>query len=183
MDIFFGILSVVAVIAIGVGAIWLRSQTRATSSAMGAAYAAGFQAKHLDEQLFELATTLVIHASEPVAREIVDIAAMHDTRNITMVDDGSWALRHVWLDNTRVRLADDPAGTRVQVDSIREVGGIIRTGALWASFRERIAEAAARKATAVSEGPMLVHIRRDIDAETDGIWVIADERSLDETTS
>lgn len=177
------ILAVAAIVAIAFGGTRLRSKIRSSTTSAGAAYAAGFRAKHLDDELFDLSATMVIHASEPVAREIVDVAALHDTRNITAVDDGSWALRHVWLDNTRVRLVDDPAGTRVQVDSIREVGGIVRTGARWASFRELIAEAAADRATAVSDGPLIVHIRREIDGEEDGIWMVADESALDHPTA
>lgn len=126
-------------------------------SARGASAAARTSARRfLDAQqakaLDALGSTLVVHAPEPVAREIVAAAVANSAQHFSIRSDGGYGIRFVEPDDTIVRLVAVPEGMRMQVETFREYLDGPRTVPLWKDLRSRVAAAAGERETSVSAG-------------------------------
>lgn len=145
---------------------WVRGSVRAAGRKSGRRLADAQLAPILDE----LATTVILHAPEPVVREIVDGLVVQQPRHFAMLDGRRYGIRFVEPDDTVIRLVADAEGTRMQVDGFREHLGRPNTAAAWADLRARTASAARARGIDVHAGPPLRHRRRD-----DGSWALSDE--------
>jgi hypothetical protein len=104
------------------------------------------------EALATLGSTLVVHAPEPVAREIIAAAVAKQEQHFTVRSDGGYGIRFVEPDDTIVRLVRVPDGTRMQVETFREYLDGPRTVPLWEDLRSRVTSAAAARRIPVSTG-------------------------------
>ncbi len=118
-------------------------------------------ASRLEGILAELGSTVVIEASEPVVREIVDLVAAQQPRRFTVLGDGSYGIRFVEPDDAVARLVADGVGTRLQVDRCREYLGMPNTTEFWNDLRIRVAAASARQGLPTREGSRLSYLRQD----------------------
>ena len=128
-----------------------------------------YASTQLVKTLGEFGTTLVIHAPEPVAREIVAVAAAPQ-KHITLRDDGSYGIRFVEPDDTIVRLVRDPDGTRMQVETFREYLGFPQTAPLWTELRSRIASTAGVRDVSVAEGVTAEYVRGALLDDRNARW-------------
>ncbi|KQQ65024.1 hypothetical protein [Microbacterium sp. Leaf320] len=152
--------------AVIVLAIFLPRWVRRSSRTAGERAEQRVTASRLEELLGELGSTLVLHAPEPVAREIVDGVALQQPRKFTVLPDGGYGIRFVEPDDSLVRLVEDQGGTRVQIERFREYLGRPQTTEFWADLCSRIASAASARGVATTAGPTLRH-RRD---DASGTW-------------
>ena len=131
-----------------------------------------FAAAELVKTLGEFGTTLVIHAPETVAREIVTSAttAANKQKNFTVRSDGGYGIRFVDPDDTIVRLVTDPQGTRLQVETFREYMGVPQTAPLWTDLRSRVASAADARAVSVAEGTPVEYLRGELLDDRNARW-------------
>lgn len=123
----------------------------------------------LVKTLGEFGTTLVIHAPEPVAREIVAAGAAAQ-KHVALRDDGTYGIRFVEPDDTIVRLVSDPDGTRMQVETFREYLGFPQTAPLWTELRSRVATAAGEREVSVAEGTAVAYVRGALIDDRNARW-------------
>jgi len=147
------------VLALIIGGPFLKGWANRKAASAGENAGKKFAASQLVKVLPEFGTTLIIHAPEHSAREIVAEAAAKKPKDFPARADGGYGIRFAEADDTIVRLVPDPAGTRVQVETFREYMGFPQTAPFWTDLRERIASAAGAHDTAVSEGPRLEYLR------------------------
>lgn len=157
---------IVLIVAVIVLAIFLPRWVRRSSRSAGERAEQRVTASRLDEILGELGSTVVLHAPEPVAREIVDSVVLQQPRKFAVLADGGYGIRFVEPDDSLVRLVEDEDGTRVQVERFREYLGKPQTTEFWADLRSRVASAASARGVATAAGPALRH-RRD---DATGVW-------------
>lgn len=160
------------VLAIIVGAPFLRRWANGKASAAGERAGRRFAATQLVKVLTEFGTTLVVHAPEHTAREIVGEAVAAKPKDFSVRDDGGYGIRFVEHDDTTVRLVPDPAGSRVQIETFREYMGFPQTAPFWTELRGRITAAAASRGVAVSEGPHLEFLRGGLLDAKNARWML-----------
>lgn len=131
-----------------------------------------FSAKQLVKVLVEFGTTLVIHAPEETAREIVTAAAAQKPKDFSARADGGFGLRFMEPDDSVVRVVGDPAGARVQVETFREYMGFPQTVQLWQDLRTRVSAAAAERGVTVTEGPHLEYLRGHLLDPKNARWAL-----------
>lgn len=149
------------IVAVIVLAIFLPRWIRRSSRSAGERTEQRVTASRLEEILGELGSTVVLHAPEPVAREIIDGIVLQQPRKFTVLADGDYGIRFVEPDDSLVRLVEDPDGTRVQIERFREYLGKPQTTEFWADLRSRVASAASARGVATTAGPALRHRRDD----------------------
>lgn len=146
---------------------WVRHSVSATGRKTGRRLADAQLAPILDE----LATTIVLHAPEPVVREIVDGLVVQQPRRFTMLEGRRYGIRFVEPDDAVIRLVAgaDADRTTMQVEGFREHLGRPNTAEAWADLRTRTASAAKTRGIDAHPGPPLPHRRGD-----EGSWVRSD---------
>jgi len=149
------------IVAVIVLAIFLPRWVRRSSRSAGERTEQRVTASRLEEILGELGSTVVLHAPEPVAREIVDGVALQQPRKFTVLPDGAYGIRFVESDDSLIRLIEDQDGTRVQIERFREYLGKPQTTEFWADLRSRVISAASARGVATTAGPALRHHRDD----------------------
>lgn len=147
------------VIVLLIGAPFFKGWANRKAAAAGANAGKKFAAKQLVNVLVEFGTTLVLHAPEDIAREVVAEAAGTKPKDFTVRPDGGFGIRFVEPDDTIVRLVSGPGGTRVQIETFREYMGFPQTCQFWQDLRARITAAATERGITVSEGPHLEYLR------------------------
>jgi hypothetical protein len=155
--LFFIALIVVLIVIAALLPRWIR---RSTSSA-GSRADQRLRTERLEGILRELGTTVVIHAPEAAAREIVDLAALQDPRKFSVLEGGDYGIRFIDADDAVARFTDDPSGTRLQVMQFREYMGMPNTSAFWMEFRSRVTAVAGSRGVDVSSGIQVNHRRAD----------------------
>lgn len=166
--ILLGILVLVLII----GGPFIKRWANRKAAAAGENAGRKFAAKQLVNVLVEFGTTVVIHAPEDAAREIVAEAAGKKPKDFPERADGGFGIRFVEPDDTIVRLVPDPAGTRVQVETFREYMGFPQTVSFWQDLRTRISTAAAARGVTVSEGPHLEYLRGHLLDPKNARWAL-----------
>lgn len=156
--------------AVILGAVLLPRWIRSSSKAAGERTAQRAADSRLIKILDELGTTPVIHAPEPVSREIVDRVVLQHPRKFTALPDGSYGIRFVEADDALVRLVDDPVGTRLQIERVREHLGMPTASGFWSDLRERVTSAAAAQGIAVADGTRARLVRRAPAADGSVTW-------------
>jgi hypothetical protein len=149
----------ILVLLLIIGGPFLKSWAGRRASDAGENAGKRYAANQLVQVLGEFGTTVVIHAPEPVAREIVAEAAAEKPKDFPPRADGGYGIRFTEADDAIVRLVSDPAGVRVQVETFREYMGFPQTAPFWKDLRARIATAAAARGITVEEGPRLDYLR------------------------
>ena len=157
---------IVLIAAVIVLAVFLPRWVRRSSRTAGERAEQRVTASRLEEILGDLGSTLVLHAPEPVAREIVDGVALQQPRKFTVLPDGGYGIRFVDPDDSLVRLVEGQDGTCVQIERFREYLGKPQTTEFWADLRSGIASAASARGVATTAGPALRH-RHD---DATGTW-------------
>lgn len=152
VDILLYILLGVLILAIIIGGSLLRSRVNRGASRAGDAAGRRFEAAQLAETLGEFGTSVVIHAAEPVAREVVAAAMSGRGKHFVIRDDGRYGIRFIEPDDTILALDTDPDGVRLQVQSFREYLGFPQTAPLWTDLRARITAAAEARGIPVTGG-------------------------------
>lgn len=160
---FIALIGAVIVVAIFLPR-WIRRSSRSASSRASGR----FVDSRLAEILDVLGATLVLRASEGVAREIVDSVVLQQPRRFTVLSDGGYGIRFIEPDDSLVRLVETADGTRIQVERFREYLGKPNTSPAWADLRSLLAAAASAQGVSVEAGPP-VHHRRDPQS---GIWML-----------
>lgn len=166
--ILLGILVLVLIIGGPFIKVWANRRAAAAGESAGRKFAA----KQLVNVLVEFGTTIVVHAPEDEAREIVAEAAGKKPKDFRGREDGGFGIRFVEPDDTIVRLVPDPAGTRVQVETFREYMGFPQTVSFWQDLRTRISTVAAERGVAVSEGPHLEYLRGHLLDPQNARWAL-----------
>lgn len=161
---------VALIVAIFVIAMLLPRWIRRSTASAGSRAERRERDSRLDEILDELGATIVIAATEPVAREIIDSVALQQPRSFTILPDGTYGIRFIEPDDAIVRLVSDPDGTRLQVEAFREYLGKPNTSPFWKELRSRAASGAEARKISTMRGPQLRH-RRD---ETGIRWSVAE---------
>jgi hypothetical protein len=149
----------IVVIVLLIGGPFLKAWARRSASTAGENAGRKFAASQLVKVLPVFGTTLVIHAPEETAREIVAEAAGTKPKEFSSRADGGYGIRFVEPDDTIVRLVPDSGGTRVQVETFREYMGFPQTVSSWTDLRERITATAASRGATVSDGPYVEYLR------------------------
>ncbi|MBO9625117.1 MAG: hypothetical protein J7484_01930 [Microbacterium sp.] len=157
------VIFVVLIVAVIVGAMLLGGFVRRSVVRSGGRYGRRVAASRVDDALGALGATLVVHAPEPMVREIVDEVIRHDPRRFSLLEHGAYGLRFVEEDDGIVRLAPDANGVRLQLESAREYLGAPKASGFWADLRERVGEAATSRGLTVSDGAPLSYERRELD--------------------
>ncbi|WP_311259092.1 hypothetical protein [Microbacterium sp. WCS2018Hpa-9] len=158
---------VAVIAAILVLAIFLPRWVRRSTDAAGGREGRRYATTRLTGILDELGTTLVLHAPEATAREVVDGVVLQQPRKFTRLEGGGYGIRFIEPDDAIVRLVDDEDGTRVQIERIREYLGVPNTSEFWADLRSGVSTAALASGIDVSPGQP-IHHRRD---EATGTWI------------
>lgn len=141
---------IVLIAAIIVLAIFLPRWVRhSTSSAGGRAEARLVESRRADA-LRDLGTTVVLHAPEPVVRELVDAIVLQRPREFTPLADGAYGIRFVEPDDALVRLVADGSTTRMQIERSREYLGMPQGGSFWNELRSLVTTRAAAEGIAVT---------------------------------
>ncbi|MFS0853036.1 hypothetical protein [Microbacterium sp. 179-I 3D4 NHS] len=159
MDNLTYILLGILVLLLIVGGPFLKGWANRKASAAGENAGRKFAANQLVKVLGEFGTTVVIHAPEAVAREIVAEAAAKKPKDFPPRADGGYGIRFTEADDAIVRLVPGSAGVRVQVETFREYMGFPQTAPFWKDLRGRIAAAATARGVTVEEGPRLDYLR------------------------
>lgn len=162
----------ILVIVLLIGGPFIKGWANRKAAAAGENAGRKFSAKQLVKVLVEFGTTLVIHAPESTAREIVTEAAGQKPKDFTVRADGGYGLRFMEADDSVVQLITDPAGTRVQVETFREYMGFPQTVQLWQDLRTRISAAAAERGVVVTEGPHLEYLRGHLFDPKNARWAL-----------
>lgn len=163
------LLGVLIVVLIFAGPM-LKSRLSRGASRAGDAAGRKFAASQLVETLGEFGTTVVIHAPEPVAREIAAAAIAKKQKEYVIRSDGGYGIRFLEPDDTIVRLVTDPEGTRMQVQTFREYMGVPQTAPLWKELRSRVASAAGARDVSVTEGPPAEYLRGELIDDRNARW-------------
>lgn len=158
---------VAVIAAILVLAIFLPRWVRRSTDAAGGREGRRYATTRLTGILDELDTTLVLHAPEATAREVVDGVVLQQPRKFTRLGGGGYGIRFIELDDAIVRLVDDERGTRLEVERVREHLGVPNTSEFWADLRSGVSAAADVRGIDVSPGRP-THHRRD---EATGTWM------------
>ena len=143
---------------------WLRRSTRTTGERAGRAEARSRTGSVLEE----LGSTIVLHAPEREARDLVDGVVRQHPRMFTPLDDGGIGIRFVDHDDAVARLASTGDDTVLQVVRSRELMGAPKGTEFWGELRSRTSAAAARRGIAVTAGPRVTLVRHD---GTPAVWV------------
>lgn len=158
------------ILALIIGGPLLKSRLGRRASEAGERAGKRFADEKLDQALDELGSTLVIHAPEPRAREIVASAIAGKQREYLVRDDGAYGIRFVETDDTVVRLVPVTEGTRMQIETFREYFGFPQTVQPWAALRERVASAAEAREVTVAEGKPLEYVRGEAIDDRNARW-------------
>ena len=143
---------------------WIRRSTRTAGERTGRRDAES----RIVEILDGLGATVVLHAPEPTAREIVDEIVRQQPRKFTALPDGGYGIRFIQPDDAVARLVEDPDGTRLQIEGFREYLGRPNTAEFWADLRSRVIASADARSIRGHPGPPLRHRRED----STGSWVL-----------
>lgn len=161
-----GLLIVALIIAGPLLKRWLNRRVSEAGDAAGNRFAAA----QLVKTLGEFGTTLVIHAPEPLARQIVASATSNTLKDFAIRNDGGYGIRFVEPDDTIIRLVPDPEGTRMQVETFREYMGFPQTAPLWIDLRARVASAAGAREISVAEGAAVEYLRGELIDDRNARW-------------
>lgn len=152
MDILLYLLLGLLILGLIIGGPLLKSRLNRGASEAGDQAGKRFAAAQLVKTLDELGTTVIIHAPEPVAREIVASAMAKRQKEFVIRSDGGYGIRFLEPDDTIVRLTADPHGTRMQIETFREYMGFPQTAPRWTELRSRVASTAGAREISVTEG-------------------------------
>ena len=170
VDILLYVLLALLIVVLIVAGQLLRSRVSRQGTAAGDRAGRTFAAAQLVKTLDEFGTTLVIHAPEATARDIVASAADTKQKQFTVRGDGGYGIRFVEPDDTIIRLVSDPEGTRMQVETFREYMGVPQTAPLWTDLRSRVTTAAGARSVAVTEGARMEYLRGDLLDDRNARW-------------
>lgn len=159
------------ILALIIGGPLLKSRLSRSASEAGDETGRKFAAAKLATMLDEFGTTLVIHAPEPLAREILASAIAKKQREYVIRSDGGYGIRFIEPDDTIVRLTADPEGARLQVETFREYMGSPQTGPLWTELRSRVATAAGAREIPVAAGEPIGFLRGALIDDRNARWV------------
>ncbi|WP_067196975.1 hypothetical protein [Microbacterium sp. XT11] len=158
------------IIAVIVLALVLPRWTRGSSQRAAASTGRAISSSRTDEALAALGSSLLLHAPDTVAREIVDRVALQHPRMLTARGDGGYGIRFVEPDDAVARLVSTAQGTRLEVARTRELLGTPQNPEFWEQIKTHVASGAATQGVASSPGPQLHYARRDGDPP---VWVLA----------
>lgn len=161
----------VPILALIIGGPLLKSRLNRKASEAGDQTGRKFAAAQLTKTLGEFGTTLVIHAPENIAREIVASAMAKKQREYVIRSDGDYGIRFIEPDDTVVHLDADPEGTRMQVETFREYMGFPQTAPLWTELRTRVASAAGAREISVAAGERIGFLRGALIDDRNARWV------------
>jgi hypothetical protein len=159
------------ILALIIGGPILKSRLGRRASEDGVRSGRRFASDKLDTALGELGTTLVIHAAEAGAREIVASAIAKKQREYVSRGDGTYGIRFVEPDDTVVRLVPVTDGCRMQIETFREYFGFPQTVQLWTDLRSRVASAAGARDVSVTEGTPARYVRGEPIDDRNARWV------------
>ncbi|MFK4853385.1 hypothetical protein ACI3KT_17240 [Microbacterium sp. ZW T6_19] len=168
------VIYVAIIVAVIVGAMFLSRGLRRSVSKSGSRYGRRTTDDRVNGILAELAATIVIHAPEPAARDILDRVVLQQPRKFSLLDDGGYGVRFVEADDAVVRLVDDAEGTRMQVVRTTERLGMPQNLEFWRELRSRVTAGAEAQTISVADGPQHSFARHDGDPV---YWEITRESS------
>ena len=170
VDILLYVLLGLLIVALIIAGPLLTRRLNRRATAAGDRARRKFVATQLVKTLDELGTTIVIHAPEHLAREIVAAATDTKQKEFTVRDDGGYGIRFVEPDDTIIRLVADPEGTRMQVETFREYMGVPQSAPLWTDLRSRVAAGAGARQVAVTEGTRIEYLRGELIDDRNARW-------------
>ena len=141
------------IVALIVTGVLLRGWVRRRAAVAGRRAGARFTSARMREILDELGATLVIRASPAVAADLLRAAAAARGKDFTRLADGDIGIRFVETDDTIVRVAPDPAGALLRVETFRDYLGFPQTAPQWKELRALVTAEAAAHGIAVTDGP------------------------------
>ncbi|WP_430592035.1 hypothetical protein [Humidisolicoccus flavus] len=159
----------VIVVGLPIFQIWARKKAAGAGANLGKKFAD----KRLPPVLAEFAKTLVIHAPEQVAHQIVTEAASKKPKSFFARPDGTFSIKFSSEDDTIMTLTPTTGGFLLQVVRFRDYLGFPQTVRDWTDLREAITEVAQSRGVAVSPGPVLRHERQQQLTANDAAWGIA----------
>lgn len=157
------VIYIALIVAVIIGAMFLSRALRRGVARSSSRYGRRTTDGRVNGILAELGATLVIHAPEPAAREIIDRVVLAQPRRFSVLDDGGYGIRFIEADDAVVRLVDDRAGTRMQVVRTTERLGMPQNLEFWNELRSRVTSGAEEQAISVTEGPHHGFARHDGD--------------------
>ncbi|WP_050304872.1 hypothetical protein, partial [Mycobacterium tuberculosis] len=137
-----------------IAAALLRRWVRRSSASAGKRAGARYTAERTKEIVDALGVTVVIHAPEAVAAELVHRAVATRSKDFHLRPDGAIGIRFLEPDDTIVRLLPGPTETLLRIDTFRDYLGSPQTAPLWQDLRALVRTEAAARRIAVSEGPV-----------------------------
>lgn len=161
---------VIIIVAVVIGAMLLGGIVRRSVTRAGGRFGRRTAMERTDAILHDLGRTLVIHAAEPVVREIVDRAATGQPRKFSLLDGGGYGIRFVEPDDATVRLVADAGGTRMQVERSVERLGMPQNVEFWNDLRSEVASGAEARQISVADGVLLTFARADGDP---AVWTFS----------
>ncbi|MGH3691019.1 MAG: hypothetical protein ACRDT7_12750 [Microbacterium sp.] len=161
----------VPILALIIGGPLLKSRLGRNASEAGDETGRRFAAEKLTQTLGEFGTTLVIHAPERIAREIVASAMANKQREYVIRSDGDYGIRFIEPDDSIVHLHTDHEGIRMQVETFREYMGFPQTAPLWTELRSRVTSAAGAREIPVTAGEPIGFIRGALIDDRNARWV------------
>ncbi len=159
------------ILALIIGGPILRSRMGRRASATAAKAGKKFADEKLETALGELGTTLVIHAPEPRAREIIASVVAGKERQYVIRSDGGYGIRFVEPDDTLVRLVPVTEGTRMQIETFRDYFGFPQTVQFWTELRARVTAAAEAHEVTVAQGMPIRYVRGETIDDRNARWV------------
>lgn len=169
MDPVLALLFGLLILAIIVGAAFLRPWLNRSAAASGRRAGERFARAQLDRALAEFGITLRIPLPVAEAQELLAQATANG-KDFLPLPDGDIGIRFVEPDDTVVRVAPDPEGALVRVETFREYMGFPQTTALWTDLRSRIRAVAGARGLTVSDGPPVSYVRGPLLDDRNARW-------------
>ncbi|QNA91724.1 MULTISPECIES: hypothetical protein [unclassified Microbacterium] len=169
MDVLPYLLLGLLILALIIGGTRLRSRVSREAMGAGAGATGRYAATRRAHTLDELGASLIVHAPEPLAREIVTSVTATQVK-VSLRDDGSLGIRFVEPDDTIVALIPDRDGTRLQVETFREYMGHPQTAALWTDLRAAVASVAGVRGVTVEDGELIRYRRGPLLDDRNARW-------------
>lgn len=170
MDTALFLLLGLIILAIIVGAAFLRRWLNRSATAAGERAGRRFAAEQVQRALSEFGTTLRIHA--PATQAQAALAAARETRSkdFLPLDGDAIGIRFVEQDDTVIRLIPDGDAMLLRVETFREYMGFPQTAPLWKDLRARVTAEAEARGVRVTEGPATAYTRGPLLDDRNARW-------------
>lgn len=170
MDTVLFLLLGLVILAIIVGAAFLRPWLNRSATAAGERAGRRFAQEQVQRALAEFGTTLRIHAPAAEAQAILATARQTRSKDFLSLGGETIGIRFVEPDDTVIRLLPDGDAMLLRVETFREYMGFPQTAPLWKDLRSRVTAEAEARGVPVTAGPSASYSRGPLLDDRNARW-------------